>query len=222
MFERLKALVGAKPLPKSQVERVPIMELKNRPFTLALVLRAAQETDESMRSLAEMVGTMSPIPEVPSLDGKISSAVSVVAHEIVHAAAKEAGCNDVYLPGTPLPKDAVIVMVFGFFVVMGMINPLASEGYKIEFPEACANLVATMLLMHTTEERIEAHKTAVAVFQKIARGAEHANVRGWIDNTTQLVMYYVEQFTSPVPANKETKYVPLFASQLKSLLKVQE
>lgn len=222
MFEKLKAIMGSKPTPKSQVDQIPIMKLKNRPFALALMMRAAEEVDWSKGDLDALVGKSTPVHVPATIEEQIDSAICVVAMMILESAAEEAGCKHTYLPAEPLPKEAPMVMAFGFFLIMGMVNPLAAEGYKFEFPKACAQLSSAMLLMYTDEERIKAHKAAVAIFQNVAGARDRPNVKGWIDNTTQLVMYYVEQFTSPVPKIKEMTYLPLFGSQLKVLLSTQE
>lgn len=114
-------------------------------------------------------------------------------------------------------------MAYGCVLLMGMINPLKAEGFTLNIRDACIDLVSAWLVLRTVKEKVEIHKAVIKMFQQIAEASgKHANVKEWIDNSTQLVLLYVEQFTTTKPKLKEVKFLPLFGSQLKAYLSTHE
>ena len=219
MFGNLKKMLGAKrssPVA-SRVEKVPVSELAERPVTRALLLRAAQETDDTERWLKDSLGKIRPIEEPSNLARKIDSAVSVVTSMIVMEAQREATGKSMYMPGDPLPREAQMVVTFGFIVISGLVNPIRNEGHKVDFPSACASWINAMLLMHSDAERVAIFNQGRSLFQEVAN-MDIPNVREFIDNVMRLVLLYVIQYTTDDPKLKQTKFAPLFGALLKSFL----
>ncbi|HZQ01361.1 MAG TPA: hypothetical protein VFB13_17580 [Reyranella sp.] len=211
--------------PKTSAGAVELDELSDRPFTRALLLRAAKEVDESKRHLDDMMGRRSPaLPALDTLDQRIASAASVIAFHVTHEASKEAGCKPfVYASGDKISVETQMVIAFGFVVIMSLLKPLEHEGYKLDFRETGISLTSNTLMLMKPEEIVAAHQAAAEIFKGLAQAmGEHPNVQEWMDNTTKLVSFYVEQFTTTVPKLKEMKIAPLLGAQLKTFLSSRE
>lgn len=222
VFSKLKAFVrGGKPEPKSQLDHVPRAELQDKPVTLGLLILAATEMDETNKYLDEAVGKRrQQIPNLPTLDDKVQSAVSVLAQTIVHAAMKNAGLNLTNtMPGKPVPKEFLMSCAFGFFVVMGIAKALKPEGFEIDVRDKSLGLVANVLLLRSDQEKVAAAQEVAKMVQGIVGTAkEHKNVDEWIENTSKLVLYYLLQVTSTEPKLKELKALDMLGAQLRGVL----
>jgi hypothetical protein len=222
VFSRLKAMVGGG-RPKSQLDQVPRAELQDKPITLGLLIHAATAMDKTNKSLDEWVGKKRQhAVDLPTLDDKVQSGVGVVSFSIVSAAMKQAGVNLISgMPGEPIPKEVLISLAFGYFVVMGMANPLKSEGFEINTRDKCLGLISNLLLLRTDQEKLAAAQEVATMVQGIVAAAEeHKNVEEWIDNTAKLVLFYLAQVTTTEPKLKELKALDMLGAQLKSALAI--
>lgn len=214
MLSKIKTIFGIKPAV-SRSDQVP--DLPNQPITHALLLRAAHLTDETEQDLRKMVGKIAPIPELATLESKVSSAFSVVALDLVMQAQKIATGKTVYLPPGPLPLEAHAIVAFGLFVSATMGGALKDEGHNWNSREASAALVNNMFMPFTVEDRVEILQQAAGLYVEIARDTA-PNTREWIDTLGKLVLGYIMQFTTNEPALKQVQFAPLFASQLSTFL----
>jgi hypothetical protein len=216
MLDKLKSLFAGRATALVPLaDQIP--NLPSRPFTYALLLRAAHLSDEAVRDLRKMVGQTPPLAALPTLDAKIRSAVSVVACQIVADAKEVATGQSIYMPGGKLPKDAQLVAAFGFLVIAAIARPVREEGCELDNREICADLINSMFMMHTLEERTEVYRQAASIVVEVSK-VDLPNVREWTDNLFQLVGGYICQFTSADVRLTQTKFSPLFGSMLKTFL----
>jgi hypothetical protein len=205
--------------PKSRLEQVPRVELKDKPITLGLLIRAATEMDETNKSLDELAGKKrQQMPDLPTTEDKVRSAIGLVTYSIVHGAMKRAGVRLTdAMPGEPIPNEYLMSLAFGCFVVMGMADALNEEGVKLTLRDVSVGLVSNLLLLHTDEEKVAAYQQAASIMQgMIGSAKEHENAREWIENTRKLVLFYLAQTTEP--KLKDLKALDFLGAQLKSAL----
>lgn len=216
MLQRLKSLL-THDQPTSRIEGAKRFDLAAKPFTRALVLRAAEHQDEAIRDVREM-GGLRTIPDEPSCDAFTASSASTIAYHITTEAAKSLGQNVAFLPSEPVPKEAPLVVAFALLVLAGVHGQLKSEGLQLPFAEIAAETANLFFLAHPDEERIENANRGIAAFRSFAQ-SDAANVRSWHDSLMKLVPMYISQWTTDNPELKKLDCIPLFGSMLQSLLK---
>ncbi|MGH8755619.1 MAG: hypothetical protein ACREU0_07330 [Burkholderiales bacterium] len=103
----------------TRLERARSFDLTDKPFTQALLSRAAQYQDEAIRDVKDMGGTRS-IPDETSLTRFAASCAATIAHHMTIEAAKTQARSAVFLPYEPVPKFAPMVVAFSLFVLAGI------------------------------------------------------------------------------------------------------
>lgn len=217
MFKKLTSMFGAKPV--SHEAAVPL--LPDRPFTHALLLKAARLTDQTDRELRDIVGKTKPLPELPTLEAKINSAAYVVNLSMVTEAQQAATGKFVHLPNDPIPADVPFVIAFGFLLQAPIAAMLKQENHELLGREAAMALVNNMFLMHTIEERVGVLQKASAIFSSFAK-TDAPNVREYVADIEKLVLGYVFEAVNDAPAVKNADFPKLFGSMLKTFLSARE
>jgi len=216
MLNRIKSFL-AKSKAQTRLERANGFALAGKPFTSALLSRAAQYQDEAIRDLREM-GSSVKVPDDTSLAMFAAGAASSIAYHIVIEAAKSQNCNPIFLPYEPVPKYAPLVVAFSLFILAGIYGHLKDEGIDIPFLETAASAAALFYLAHPDDERVANAHRGVQTFQAITRqGTE--NIQTWCENLMKCIPMYVLQWTSDSPKIKELDFDSLFGRMLGSMLK---
>lgn len=219
MLNRLKSLFGGQKTV-TRVERANSFGLSDKPFTRALVLRAAQYQDDTIHDLENMGGTR-PIHDEKSLNAFAASCASTIAYHVAVEAAKSQGRNPAFLPHEPVPTYAPMVVAFSLFVLAGIQGQLKAEGVELAFQEIAASTANLFYLAHPDDERISNASRGIAAFRSIAK-ADAENVRTWHDNLMKIVPMYVLQWNTDNKELKQLDCMSLFGSMLASLLKAVE
>ena len=219
MLNRLKSLFGG-PKTVTRLERANSFAVNGKPFTSALLSRAAQYQDEAIRDVREMGGS-SRVPDEKSLKDFAASSASTIAYHVAVEAAKAQGRNPAFLPYESVPKYAPMVVAFSLFILAGIHGQLKAEGIDIHFPETAASTANLFFLAHPDDERVAHASRGIAAFQAIAK-QDAENVRTWHDNLMKIVPMYVLQWSTDKEEIKKLDFNSLFGSMLASLLKAVE
>lgn len=216
MLQGLKSFFNReKVVPK--IERAKSFDLTDRPFTQALLLRAAEYQDEAIQDIKEMGGHRS-VPDEPSLIAFATTCANTIAYHVTIEAARSQGHNAVFLPGEPLPKYAPMVVAFSLFVLAGIQGQLKAEGIEFAFRDAAAETAKLFYLALPDDERVTNASHGIDVFRAIAQ-SNSANVRNWHDSLMKIIPIYVLQWTTQNGELKQVDCLALFGGMFSGLLK---
>ena len=220
MFERIKTLLRGR--KHSMTEQAETYVLTDKPFSRALLLRASQYGDEAEHDLKEMFGSLKPIAEAKTLDEFAASCAVMIAFTITSEAMKSIGRDRTFMPYDPVPKDALMVVAFSLFVLVGIHGKLKAEGFQLDFTKLALDTACLFFMYHPVQERVKNVMEAQKIFKDVAAKADAGNVREWHDNLMQLIPMYVLQWTTESAELKKLDFIPLFGSMLSGLLKAVE
>jgi hypothetical protein len=219
MFDRIKKVLDVK--VHSRREQADTYKLADKPFTRALLLRASHYQDEAERDLKKMVERTKPIAQDKTFNEFAASCAVTIAYHITTEAMKNTGHDAAFLPSTPVPKYAPMVVAYSLFLLTGIQGQLQAEGVELNFREMAADTANLFFMTHPDEEGAKNAMEGIKAFQIVARGNGN-NVKDWHDNLMQLIPMYVLQWTTENQELKKHDFVPLFGSLLSSLLKAVE
>lgn len=219
MFDRIKEVLGAK--VHSRKEQADTYKLADRPFTKALLSRSSQYQDEAEQHLKKMVGRIKPIAQDKTFNEFAASCAVTIAYHITTEAMKNIGRDPAFLPYTPVPTHAPMVVAYSLFVLAGVRGQLQAEGIELDFREMAVDTANLFFMAHPDAERAKNAMEGIKAFQSVTK-ADVDNVKVWHDNLMQLIPMYVLQWTTENQELKKHDFIPLFGSMLSSLLKTVE
>lgn len=196
-------------------------DLNNRPFTRALILRAAQYQDVAFTNLKRDLGRIQPqeIPE--SLDAFAAMSATSIAHYVTTEAAISIGRDAVFLPTASAPNDAPFYLAFSLFFLAGVHGPLTREGIVLSFEDLAVENTQLFFMFHDRTEKVRHHLAGVKAFQLTTKAAgDVKQVEQWHDNLMKLIPLYVLQWNTDNEKLKAQDFMPVFGQLLSSLLKV--
>jgi hypothetical protein len=217
LFLKLKGLLGFR---RTRTERLGGYDLSQRPFTKAMLLRAAADTDAAEKQLHAMIPLMKRGREPSDLDEWIESSTQSFAFHVTATAMDNIG-RRMLLPGDPVPDNERAVVAFSFSVVLALFEPLKKEGYELNFRDTCAGVTHLFAMMHEKNEQFKLYEQSAALFGQVAK-SDLPNVKDWREGLEKLVYIFVIQWSSTDVKVKQMKFPSLFGSMLRSFLKVIE
>jgi hypothetical protein len=189
MFQKLFGKWAATEPMRSRVDLLAQHDLTKRPFTRALLLRTATQSDNIQKAL---IGTIDPPYGPVDIDDKVAVAVNLAMADILCDAMKETIGQSVFWPHEPLPKTTRLIVMFAFVVMTGFAGPLAEEGYEIDARSADATFVNSFFPKHSLEDRAKILQQAAGAFVEMHQ-ANLPQVAEWEKIVRQTAQLYVWQ-----------------------------
>jgi hypothetical protein len=139
------------PTREKQVQRVKNAYgeiLKDKPFTEALILRAADFTDESIEYIERAGGEIKSISAPETLKEEVATAAVLVSTSITYKAMLNLGRSAVYPSNKPIPHDATQVFAFSLFLLAYILEPVNKEGFDISLNDVSLRAILQFIGRH--------------------------------------------------------------------------
>ena len=211
---------------ESQVQRIENeygAALEDKPFTRALILRAADFTDESIEYIEKAGGEIKSISAPETLKEEVATAAVLVSTSITFKAMENLGRSAVYPSNKPIPHDATQVFAFSLFLLAYILEPVNQEGFDISLNDVSLRTILQFIGRHpSAKEELEqiwnntmsiAKQMSEAVLKQ-AKGKGPKDVKEWSIGLMMLTKNYVLQRTAKDPAYTDESMIQLISDSL--------
>ncbi len=200
----------------SKYEKALSYNLKDKPFTNAVILRAGKEIDTSKTFLTDQLGEMQAGKTDSTLKEFVFTSVVAVSSSITMMALDYNGLTMALKPDSSQLNYLPLINIYNLYVITNINSQVNNEGFELDYMNLLYQTTLINYMFHSENKKVEEGSKSIEDFKSLL-GSDSDGIKTWGEALHKTTILHIMQWPEDSPNHKDTK--PMFGQILSSLLK---